>query len=346
MNRILKLTISMVLSLALWMPSGSISAFANAASTEEWTQYPLIAHALGGIDGVVYTNSLEAFQSNYDKGQRVFEVDLSLTEDGLLAARHDWEGYLAAKFEQDIPADRLDKPLTLKEFQSYKILKEYTPLSFTNIARILQKYPDVYFITDTKETDLALVEKQFTLIRDTANRLDPAILDRLIPEIYSPEMMEKVKSIVAFKHVIFSIYMSSMEPDEVVQYVKDNRIHVVAMPSERASKAFMNKLAKADAVAYVHSLNSVEEVTKFLNMGVHGVYTDFLSYRDLGIDTSAWAGPAAAAASTADGAATAAALHPTIASTAKDTMPSQSASLTKQSAWEALKSFIAEIFSI
>jgi glycerophosphoryl diester phosphodiesterase len=256
------------------------------AAANEWTRFPLIAHALGGIDGVDYTNSLEAFKTNYDKGQRLFEVDFSITSDGQLAARHDWMGYLATKFEQDIPEEKLEEPLTLREFKSYKILEEYTPLSFGDIARLSKKYPDVYFITDTKETDLALVEQQFTIIRDIANRVDPAILDRFIPEIYSPEMMEKVRSIIPFKNVIFSLYMTPMEPAEVVQYVKDNNVHVVAMPEEIATKKFVKDLNDVGVLTYVHSLNKVRDVKRLMKMGVHGVYTDFLTYKDMGIDVA------------------------------------------------------------
>lgn len=346
MNRILKLMITCVFALGAWLPSMTGAAFAASAPTEEWTKYPLIAHALGGIDGVDYTNSLEAFKTNYDKGQRVFEVDLSLTQDGQLAARHDWEGYLATKFEQNIPADQLNEPLTLKEFKGYKILKDYTPLSFMNVVRILEKYPDVYFITDTKETDPALVQKQFTLIKDTVNKVDPALLDRLIPEIYSPEMMTQVKNLVPFKHVIFSIYMSSMEPNEVAKYVKENQIHVVAMPFERATRSYMKKLSDAGAVVYVHSLNNVDDVNKYLAMGVHGVYTDFLSYKDLGIDTTAWTQPVTVAS--------AAPANPAASNTEAAATPDSSTAVSgnavaaepKPSAWEMLKSILSDIFSI
>lgn len=285
MKRILKACIPFTLLLSVLIPTQAIPATAaDPAANEDWTRFPLIAHALGGIDGVDYTNSLEAFQTNYDKGQRLFEVDFSITKDGLLAARHDWMGYLAAKFEQNIPAEKLEEPLTLKEFKSYKILENYTPLSFADVARLSKKYPDVYFITDTKETDPELVKQQFTVIRDTANRIDTTILDRFIPEIYTPEMLDIVRDIIPFKHVIFSLYLTSMEPPEVVQFVKEHDVHVVAMPEERATKTFIQDLNDIGVVTYVHSLNKVKDVKKLMRMGVHGVYTDFLSYKDLGID--------------------------------------------------------------
>lgn len=59
-----------------------------------WTDYRLIAHGLGEISSVSVTNSHEAFITNYNKGHRVFEADLILTQDGQLVARHDWSDYL------------------------------------------------------------------------------------------------------------------------------------------------------------------------------------------------------------------------------------------------------------
>lgn len=282
-----------LLAFLMLMPVMPGSAFGAAPTAEppEWTRYPLIAHGMGGLDGVELTNSLEAFETNYDKGQRVFEVDLSLTSDGLLAGRHDWMSYLDERFELDVPASEQDRPPTMATFLSRKILKQYTPISFDDVARLLVEYPDTYIITDTKEVDPQLVAKQFALIRDTIERVDPTLVDRVIPEIYSPEMMDTVKAIVPFPNVIFSIYLSDMTPDQVAQYVGSHGIRVVAMPVERATASFMRALKKNGAVAYVHAVNQTADVNAYMAMGVHGVYTDFLSYADLG-----WAQPEPSAA--------------------------------------------------
>ena len=52
-----------------------------------------IVHAGGLLDGVPYTNSLEALNANYAAGRRVFEVDFELTSDGVLVLAHDWDAY-------------------------------------------------------------------------------------------------------------------------------------------------------------------------------------------------------------------------------------------------------------
>lgn len=49
-----------------------------------------LAHALGGIDGQTYTNSKEAIENSYNKGVRLFEVDVKLTSDNKLVCVHGW----------------------------------------------------------------------------------------------------------------------------------------------------------------------------------------------------------------------------------------------------------------
>ena len=55
------------------------------------TKHKLIAHAAGGIDRFPYTNSKEAYLNSYKNGFRLFEIDISITSDEKLVARHDWK---------------------------------------------------------------------------------------------------------------------------------------------------------------------------------------------------------------------------------------------------------------
>ena len=59
------------------------------ALTSGYNPYGFVAHAFGAIDGHVYSNSLEAFQRNYGRGFRVFEVDLVRLADGTALLAHD-----------------------------------------------------------------------------------------------------------------------------------------------------------------------------------------------------------------------------------------------------------------
>ena len=257
------------------------AAPAHSASETDWTNFRLIAHAMGGINGTGYTNTYEAFLVNYEKGHRLFEVDLILSEDGKLVARHDWLPFTADYLAQDLPPEKKGSPLTLKEFKNTKVLEKYNPLTFYDILQLMREYPDVYFVTDTKELDPDIIRKQFRYMANAARSVDASLLNRIIPEIYSPEMFDIVAEIYRFPSVIYSLYLSSATPEEVVKFADGHGISVVAMPVERATKPFIDLLNEHGIRTYVHTTNSLDEVKSLQEMGVYGFYTDFLTYRAL-----------------------------------------------------------------
>ncbi|UJF33887.1 phosphatidylinositol-specific phospholipase C/glycerophosphodiester phosphodiesterase family protein [Paenibacillus hexagrammi] len=280
MKRLLCFVIAAALSGMLILSSCS-TAQAQAQEVQgspEWTSNRMIAHGMGGISDTAYTNSYEAFVLNYQKGHRVFEADLILTEDGKLAARHDWLPYTAERLKLDLPESQIGEPLDMNEFKKVKILGKFMPLSFRDIVRLMHLYPDIYFVTDTKETDLNLVRKQFEQIKQTADRIDPSVLDRMIPELYTQDMYHEVMDIYPFPNKLYSLYLSNESQEETVKFVKENGIQTVAMPVERAQ--MMPELVKAlneeGVRTYVHTVNAQEDIDAMLKLGVYGIYTDYL----------------------------------------------------------------------
>lgn len=235
-----------------------------------WTSNPFIAHAFGGIDGKAYTNSLEAFETNYSKGHRVFEADLIFTSDGHLVAKHDWN-------------DNPDKqPLSLQQFKAKKIRKIFTPLDFNEIANLMSKYKDIYLVTDTKETDLNTVKQQFEVIINTAKKIDPSIAERIIPQIYNEEMLPVIMNIYDFKSVIYTLYQTNSPKEEVIKFASDNGIKVITMSKDYPDLTdFVSKLAQEKIYTYVHTVNDINVINNLKSQGVHGFYTDFASPDDL-----------------------------------------------------------------
>lgn len=109
-----------------------------------WTNSSYIAHALGEIDGIRYSNSQEALESSYEMGYKIYEVDLSLTSDGSLACTHAWETGLQPGFNQN------NKP-TAEEFLDTPIGECYTPILFADLCKYMKEHPEIYVITDSKE---------------------------------------------------------------------------------------------------------------------------------------------------------------------------------------------------
>lgn len=278
LNRWRTWTVGCIVLICLLLGPGGMT-YAQAA----WTDYRLIAHGLGEISSVTVTNSHEAFVTSYNKGHRVFEADLLLTQDGQLVARHDWSDYLSTLLKQPLTNKPKDQPLTFQAFQNTKILGKYQPLTYKDLVLLLKKYPDAYLITDTKETDPQLVEKQFRQIVEITRSVDPAILNRVVPELFSPGMIKQVQQIYPFSSYLFSLYLSGLPESQIVNYVKKYNVKAVAMPYERANEAYVRQLNQAGALVYVHTTNNQAEISKFDRMGVHGFYTDRLDYRKAGV---------------------------------------------------------------
>lgn len=247
-----------------------------------FTAYRIIAHAMGGINGHTYTNTLDAFVANYEQGSRLFETDLLLTTDNRLIARHEWTGNMSKLLGQldVLPAAKQGTVLSYNEVMDSPILELYSPLDIDKIMDLMIAYPDAYIVTDTKELDPELVTRQFTLIVEAAKLKDPSLLERIVPQIYSRDMLDVVNKVYAFPEVIYTLYQSQDSDEQVLAFVKDTGVEIT-MPVTRATKSFVQKLKRAGARVYVHTLNDEQEITKLSRMGVDGFYTDFVSEDDL-----------------------------------------------------------------
>jgi len=240
---------------------------------------PQVAHGLGFIDGHYVTNTMEAFEENYKRGFRVFEVDLIMTSDNRLIARHDWTLGHYGWLGQEAPA--VEEPLPFDEVIRLKINGEYNAPSWEQLLEIMQKYPDVYFVTDTKDKDEANVRKSFSYIVETTKEVDPSLLDRIIPQIYDQPMLGYINSYHVFNEVIYTLYHHTNEniptPAELSEWCVQNHVTAVAGLPFRLTEEMQSALNEKNIVMYTHTINNPEEAEAFRTRGI-GVYTDYLYY--------------------------------------------------------------------
>lgn len=148
-------------------------------NTSTWDGSLTIAHAGGIIDENDYTNSLEAILSNYGKGQRVFEIDFAVTSDNKLVCKHGWKAVLQ---EGGISGEAMDE----QTFMSRPILGQYTPLSLETLCQLMMQYPDMWVVTDTKDVETELVQRDFEIMVNTVKACGmESVLDRIIVQIYN-----------------------------------------------------------------------------------------------------------------------------------------------------------------
>lgn len=232
-----------------------------------------ISHALGGYKNEAYTNSLEAFKYNYDLGQRFFEVDFTVTADGVFIASHDW-----MQFSYD------EKRVEMAE-------RGLTLLDLSALIEILNNYKDIYIDLDVLgickgniSNDNDEIYKRFYIEFDTlVGSMDSALYDRIILEILpntNTQMFDYAKKYSGLKNFLYAEYYGSSDPmvnDEafqrVGQYCKDNEIKYLSIQKITAQQVEI--LHKYGVYVMVFTYNEPIKMYEFFDMGVDCIFTDF-----------------------------------------------------------------------
>ena len=255
-------------------PEGALSASDILASSQ------VIAHGLGEIGGETILNCREAFLTQYENGVRVFEADLRLTKDLQVVLRHDWRaGWQEGVSETAVPS--------LDEFLDKPLLEEYTPLSFRDLLLLMEEYPDVCVITDTKFTEEEIVALQFEAMLADARELGLSYLfDRMVIQVYSELSYRIVDSIHHFPHYLYTLYAEGFDRTEdtfraKAAFCQENGIMGVTMWDYWWREDFAPIALEYGISVYAHTVNDPDQALSLLNSGVGAVYSDSLVPSDL-----------------------------------------------------------------
>lgn len=267
-----------------------------------FNQYHVVAHAMGSIDQYPYTNSLEAFYANYEKGTRVFEVDFGLTSDQHLVLTHGWLEHKQQRLGM-LQADAL--PMSLQEFKEQKIYGQYTPLDVKDLMNLMHQYPDIYVILDwgkqldwdeeAKVDHIFDIEQLIALNQQLINEFkqeDETLLQRVIPQIYYEDHYYRLHEVYPFKHYIYTLYKNYDKTNarKVMQFITKNKIDVVTsnlygkqamITSEIKRQINLDRTTKASMAVFLHTINNLEEAKKYMEEGYKGMYSDGLSEADM-----------------------------------------------------------------
>jgi glycerophosphoryl diester phosphodiesterase len=226
-----------------------------------WTAcHAPVAHAFGAIDGITYTNSLEAFSANYARGFRVFEVDLARTRDGSIVALHDWRSIWPS-----VPK--------LAEFKTRRIAGRYTPATLIDVLSILKSHPDVYLVVDLKGEIPDLLPD----VVAAARAMDPDLPMRVVPQISTEVEAEAAGRLYRFPSEILTLYRTRASDAEVVALAERTGIQVVTMSTSRFNEDLVRRLDSLGVRVYVHTVNDRDSEADLRANGVWGIYTDILS---------------------------------------------------------------------
>ena len=229
----------------------------------------LIAHAGGGIGEATYTNSRDALIASYEAGHRVFEIAFDLTVDNALVASHG-----ETKWRKLIGDEEL--VYSKKNIIRTPLCGQYRAMTLEDVVDFLSDYPDAYLITDSKYDDRSTVMLQFSQLVKYAEDIDPDVLERIIPQIYSEEMLDWVMAVYPFRSVIYTLYKNAWTPESVFNFCRTSGVRFVTMPCKSFKPEIAGLLDQLDISIAVHTTNSEEDVNAFFENGVDMIYTDFL----------------------------------------------------------------------
>ena len=228
-------------------------------------QLDYVVHAGGQAGYETGTNSLEAINSSFDCGYRYIEMDLNFTSDGRLVCVHDWD---TDYFKMGKPAG---VALSLEEFKNEKILGKFTPMTVEELAKWLYERPDTYVITDIKENNIAGLKY---IAENCAY-----IKERIMPQIYSEGEYAAIKD-MGYTNIIYTLYKLSysdkMNTDKIAGFAKSHELAAIVFSSELASDSYVKKLKACQTKLMTHTVNSRTEAERLKNMGIDGIYSDYL----------------------------------------------------------------------
>lgn len=250
-------------------PEGALSA------TDILAQSASIVHGFGQLGEVTVLNCREGFEEYYARGARVFEVDLRMTRDGAVVLRHDWRaGWQEGVSELSIP--------TLEEFLSKPVLERYTPMSFRDLLLLMEEYPDICIVTDTKLTDAEVVTAQFSAMLADARELGLSYLfDRMVIQVYSQLMFRVVDNLGHFPHYIYTLYAEGFACTkdafrEKADFCRANGIEGITMWDSWWDAAYSPIARSRGLRCYVHTVNDARQAEELFAAGVNAIYTDYL----------------------------------------------------------------------
>jgi len=242
------------------------------------TYAPLIAHAGGGYEDeerrVTYTNSYDAIKQNYDKGHRFFEVDFQFTTDKKFIAAHP-VGLTPEIIEN---ADAW--------VNARRTAAGIEPLTFDKILDLMLVQRDMFLITDTKAfmVDEQGQNEQFDTMYQTVIARDPSLLERIIPQIYSKQMIAQNETLRQFPSVIFTGYAVLTTGDDILEtfdmYPNIKMFTTDALGDYIDEVSLLDGLKERGKKVSIHTVNDEAVFHEARYEQVDGYYTDFLQPHD------------------------------------------------------------------
>lgn len=228
-----------------------------------------VVHAGGFLttesgEQAAYTNSYDALQNMYEQGNRICEIDIRETADGILVCAHGTDERFADGC--DLPA-----AVTADEFLSARIYGRFQPMTVEMLAAFMRAHPDLLIITDI------IHQENESVCRKIAETY-PDLMERFIIQIYHESEYAPIHGL-GFPHIIYTLYRAEDQERNYWRISHFAETHeLVAITTQKEQfYPWKNKLAMphCGVPLMFHTVNDEAELREMLQKHyVLGVYTD------------------------------------------------------------------------
>ena len=226
-----------------------------------------IAHAGGMIDGIDYSNSLEALNHNYRKGFKYFELDINKTADGKYVAVHSWKDW------DSVYGLKTGYIPTHREFIDKKVFNKFTPMDIQSINEWFKNHKDAVLITDKVNAPLEF-GKQF---------LDKK---RLMMEVFDLKAFDEAYENQITAMLNWDVFLEKSD-EEILQIIQNHHIKYLTASRRQiaGNKNIFLKLKEKGIRIYLFHVNfdpHKDERYVFLHEldYAYGMYADKWNFTD------------------------------------------------------------------
>lgn len=225
-----------------------------------------IIHACGiisGSDGIdyTYTNSFDALQNCYRRGNRISEIDFRISSDNCLVCTHEW----TMMYKNGIALPNI--PITKNEFLLCKTYGGFKSMWLGDLVDFLYLHNDFYFVTDIKDENIEACK----LLADYC----PQYLDHFIIQIYKANEYEQIRKL-GFRNIIWTLYRLD-DPDRKIEDLiefANNHLLVGYTYWYYWTDLYLDSFLQAKIPSFIHTINDEEDQKTYFTQGVTAIYTD------------------------------------------------------------------------
>lgn len=215
----------------------------------------VITHAGGGLQGLSYLNCKEAPESYYAQGNRVFEFDVTVSQDGQFVLSHE------------------DVQTTEAEFLTKKIDRRFLPMAFEDALTFLKEHEDITVIFDCKSLDLG------AFARYLRENTEEAARKRIVIQVFKEQDILDVKAVWDFK--MLYVCMMSTDYQQAALYCLKHNVGAVSISYKALQeRTGWDVFARKNICVFAYTVNTLEQFDWVRQQRITGVFSDFLLQTD------------------------------------------------------------------